>query len=166
MPPFGIFEVAPAKLPEDDPAAPGVVPVPMVMGRPWYHGLCISWSLRSHLLLEFLRWHLPNCQRMTMLLLELCLFPWWWADLGILAGKNLLDHLQPVIPPCTALCHLQKPRWLITFRFFEKFYTTYFRWYKAPFSLGPLSHLMIQSVSSPTCIMPPNLGSDITHNFY
>ena len=41
-PPFGSFEVALAKLPEDDHAAPGVVPVPMVMGRPWYHGLCIS----------------------------------------------------------------------------------------------------------------------------
>ena len=41
-PTFGIFEVGLAKLPEDDPAALGVVPDIMVIGRPWYHGLCIN----------------------------------------------------------------------------------------------------------------------------
>ena len=41
-PTFGISEVGHAKLPEDDPAALGVVPVPKVMGRPWHHGLCIT----------------------------------------------------------------------------------------------------------------------------
>ena len=40
-PAFEIFEVGLAKMPEDDHAALGVVPVPKVMGRPWHHGLCI-----------------------------------------------------------------------------------------------------------------------------
>ena len=40
-PSFENFEVGLAKLPEDDPAALEVVPVPKVISRPWYHGLCI-----------------------------------------------------------------------------------------------------------------------------
>ena len=46
-PTFEIFEIAFAKLPEDDPATLGVVPDPMVMGRPWYD--VISPLALSHL---------------------------------------------------------------------------------------------------------------------